>query len=96
MEKAKIKFADGTELSVNVNGSSFIIDEKPEFPDNLEGITITQGKEKRTIEYGEILECASVDDKYWFAIIEIPEDKRKFEEMQSNLLYIAMMSDVEL
>ena len=43
-----------------------------------------------------MLECASVDDKYWFAIEEIPEQERILEEMQANMLYIAMMADIDL
>ncbi|MBQ7615677.1 MAG: hypothetical protein IJU77_11575 [Butyrivibrio sp.] len=96
MEVATIRFSDGTEIEAEVNGTCFIVDEKPEFPDNFEEIVITEGESEKTIEHGRLLECASVDDKYWFAIEEIPEQERILEEMQANMLYIAMMADIDL
>ena len=71
MEEVKIIFKDGTELTVERNGSSFITDEKPAFPEDLKNITI----EGQTIANGRIIECASVDGRYWFAITEIPQDE---------------------
>ena len=41
MEVATIRFSDGTEIEAEVNGTCFIVDEKPEFPDNFEEIVIT-------------------------------------------------------
>ena len=71
MEEVKIIFKDGTELTVERNGSSFITDEKPTFPEDLKNITI----EGQTISNGRIIECASVDGRYWFTITEIPQDE---------------------
>lgn len=71
MEEVKIIFKDGTELTVERNGSSFITDEKPTFPEDLKNITI----EGQTISNGRVIECASVDGRYWFAITEIPQDE---------------------
>lgn len=96
METAKITFSNGEEIIAEVNGDSFIVNEEPTFPDNLEDITIEKDGQEETIEHGRIIECASVDGRYWFAISEIPEHERIYEEMQSNILYIAMMTDVDI
>ena len=96
METAKITFSNGEEITAEVNGNCFIVDEAPEFPDNLEDITIKKDGQEETIEHGRIIECASTDDKYWFTIGEIPEGERVLEEMQANILYIAMMADVDI
>ena len=96
METAKITFSNGEEIVAEVNGSTFITEEEPNFPDNLEDITIEKDGEEETIAHGRIVECAAEDGRYWFTIIEIPEQERAFEEMQSNILYIAMMADIDI
>lgn len=96
METAKITFSNGDEIIVEVNGDSFIMDEEPTFPDNLENITIEKDGQTSEIEHGRIIECASIDGRYWFAICEVPEGERILEEMQANILYIAMMTDVDI
>jgi len=42
------------------------------------------------------VECASVDGRYWFAFREISEAERAAKQMQANIEYIAMMTDVDL
>jgi hypothetical protein len=71
----KIIFNDGTEITAKKNGSCFIVDEAPEFPEDLTGITIEGENGTTEIENGRIIESASVDGKYWFTIQEIPEDE---------------------
>ena len=95
MEKATIIFNDGTEIEAAVNGDCFIVDEKPDFPDDLTDITIVSDQGEKTVEHGRIVECASEKD-YWFAIVEIPEAERTLTQMQANIEYMAMMTDVDL
>lgn len=73
----KIVFKDGTVIEAERNGSCFIVDAKPEFPTDLTGIVIT-GETSGTIDNGNVVECASIDGRYWFTIIEeSPEDLEK-------------------
>ena len=95
MEKATIIFNDGTELEAAVNGDCFIVDEKPDFPNDLTDISIVSDQGERTVEHGRIVECAS-EEGYWFAIAEIPEAERTLTQMQANIEYMAMMTDVDL
>lgn len=69
----KITFKDGTVVNAEKNGSCFIVDEKPSFPENLKEIMIEGENGTIEISNGRIVESASVDGKYWFTIIEIPE-----------------------
>ena len=96
MEKAVIKFNDGTELEVEVNGSSFIVDAKPDFPSDLTNITVTKEDTVDTFTYAELVECFSIDGRYWFSFIEIPEQERLMKENTAKIEYIAMMSDIDL
>ena len=79
---ATIKFKSGTIIEAEQNGSCFITAKKPTFPTLLGTVTI-EGDEPRTIEHAQLVECASIDGRYWFAFIETPQDE----------LYRAMMED---
>lgn len=96
MENVKITFNDGTKITAEVNGNSYIVDEKPEFPEDLTDVVIEKNGEEKTIKDARIVECASIDGRYWFAIIEIPEQERILTHLQSSVDYIAMMADIDL
>ena len=96
METVTIPFKDRTEITAEVNGSNYITNSKPSFPDDLTDITIDEGGSKRTIENGRVIECAPMDNRYWFAIIEIPEQERILTHLQSSIDYIAIMADIDI
>lgn len=96
MEKAKIKFPTGEEIEVEQNGSSFIADSKPDFPKKITSVTISNKDGDVVISNAELIECAGIDDRYWFSFIEVPQEERTAKKMQANIEYIAMMTDVEL
>lgn len=83
--EATIKFANGQELTVEKNGGSFITATKPDFPSNLKNITIESEDGIQVIARGEILECASIDDRYWFGINEIPESVIKEASIEQRI-----------
>lgn len=96
MEKAKIVFKNGMEIEAELNGSSLIVDTKPDFPSDLSVVTVIATDGERTYNNAEIVECASVDDRYWFTVLEIPETERAARQIQANIEYIAMMADIDL
>ena len=79
--EAIIRFKDGTEITAEVNGDSYITESKPDFPSNTKGLTVE--KESGTTEYEDALlfDCASADGKYWFGIIEKPLEVKKAEKI---------------
>lgn len=96
METVNITFNDGTVITAEVNGSSYIMDEKPEFPEDFTDVIIEVNGAEKTIEHGRLLECAPTDERYWFTIIEIPEQERVIAHLQSCVDYIAMMEEIDL
>jgi hypothetical protein len=96
MEKAKITFKNGLEIEAEVNGSCYIVDEKPEFPANLSEVTVTASNEEKILHEVEVNEAASVDGRYWFALRELTEQELKDIKTQADIQYLAMMSDIEL
>ena len=79
--EATIRFKDGTEITAEVNGSCYVVDKKPEFPKDLRDVTITEGDQEKTIEDAVFIECASVDNRYWFTLIEKPENQKQAEKI---------------
>lgn len=96
MEKAKITFKNGLEIEAEVNGSCYIVDSKPDFPVDLSEVTVTAGEDEKALHEVEVNEAASVDGRYWFALRELTEQELKDIKTQSDIQYLAMMTDVEL
>ena len=96
METATIIFSNGETVTAQYNGSCFATDTEPQFPENLENITIEKESGEEHIAHGFIKDCASVDGRYWFTVREIPEQKRFNDEITAQIQYIAMMADIDL
>ena len=96
MEKVTITFVDGTYIEAERNGDCYITGIEPTFPRDLSLVVIVGNNYDRTVEHAELIECASVDGRYWFTFNEIPENIRTTKQIQANIEYIAMMTDVDL
>ena len=92
MEKAKIIFNDLSELDVEVNGDCYIVDSKPTFPTDLTNITIKMEQEKH-YDNAILVECASIDKRYWFTFNEKSQSEIKDEELDNTIndLIIAIL-----
>lgn len=44
----------------------------------------------------ELVQIIKVNDKYWFVLRDVPETEMAFVKMQSDIEYVAMMSEIEL
>lgn len=93
---ATITFNNGLQIQAEQNATSFITNIKPDFPDDLSFVTVYGENGEEYYQNAEIIECASVDARYWFGIREVPESERKQKQMQANIDYVAMMSGVDL
>ena len=89
MEEVRIIFKDGTEIQAEKNGDCFIVDEKPSFPEDLSDITIEGESGTVNISNGRIIECASVDENYWFSVQEIPEAELERQATNDAILELS-------
>lgn len=94
-----IRFSDGTEITAEQNGTTYIVDEEPTFPEDLSEVEIEGEEGTTTIENAEIIECAKVpgDERYWFTVI--PQTRNLEEEVdqtRADLDFIAAVTGVEL
>lgn len=97
----KIILGDGTEISnLKLNGNNFISTEKIEesvFADNCSPVTISDGTTETVYPNMELVQIVEqVPGEYWFVLRDISEEEFARIKMQSDIAYIAMMSNVEL
>lgn len=67
-----ITFNNNTVLNVEQNGSTFVLEEKPNFPEDLTDVMISSENGTQHISNGLVVECYAPDSKFYFTIIEKP------------------------
>ena len=82
--EAKIIFKDGTEITAEVNGTCYITETEPEFPEDLSIVTVEEDISTRTFTNARVQECASIDGRYWFVFIEESEQERIIRELREE------------
>ena len=105
MEKSwTITLADGTQLkNLGLNGNNFISETKiteKDFKEKLSKV-IFEGKVeeknfKQECNNMELVQIAHYEDGYYFVLREIPQEELDKLKMQSDIEYIAMMSDIDM
>ena len=106
MEKSwKITLADGTKLeNLSLNGNNFVSENEITediFNGNLLKVKI-EGKTEEgqdIIEehnHMELIQITKYDDGYYFALRDLTEEELEKMKMQSDIEYLAMMSDIDL
>lgn len=103
MEKLlyKVTLSDSTEIeNLKLNGNNFVSETEITediFKGKLSAVTITDSNGgEQIIENAELISVQEHSGEWWFSIRETPETIRIQKQMQANIQYIAMMTDVEL
>nr|UWG16547.1 MAG: hypothetical protein [Bacteriophage sp.] len=96
----KITLGDGTEISnLKLNGNNFISTEKIDesvFVDNCSPVTISDGVSDTVHPNMELVQIVEqFPGEYWFVLRDISDEEFSRTKMQSDIAYIAMMSNVE-
>ena len=99
---ATIRFSDGTELQAEMNGTCFILDNKPSFPADLTIVTVEIDGEVTRYRNAKVQKCASIDGRYWWTLVEESPTVIKFREIdhveekhQADIDYLLMLVDEE-
>lgn len=96
----KITLSDGTVIdNLKMNGNNFVSSveiNETIFDGNCSTVTINDGEKDDRHTNMELVQITKVGNKYWFVIRDIPEDELAFIKLQSDIEYIAMMSEIEL
>ena len=82
--EAKVIFKNGQEITAEMNGSSLIVNEKPDFPEDLSEVTVRSADGDTVYHYALLVECASIDNRYWFTFINESESDRTIRELREE------------
>ena len=83
--EVKITFGSGETIAAEKNGESLIVQQKPSFPEELGLVTVEGADGIRTYSDPQVVECASVDGRYWFCFVEeSPQEKRIRQLAEEN------------
>ncbi|MCI9000067.1 MAG: hypothetical protein HFJ26_03880 [Clostridia bacterium] len=107
MEKSrlwKITLSDGTKIeNLRLNGNNYISEAKlteDDFKGKLSKVTIEgseDGQEiKKEYEHMELVQIVHYEDGYYFILRELSAAELKEIKMQSDIEYLAMMTDIDL
>lgn len=94
--EAKITFKDGSSINAEVNGSCYIVDENPGFPADLSVVNVKDEDGEKVFKNAQVIECASVDGRYWFSFLETSEEELEKEKIDAQIMYTALMTDTLL
>ena len=97
----KIIFTNGSIITAEQNGTCFITDAKPDFPDDLSTVIVTGDDPLPNYTYHntEIIECASIDGRYWFAFHELTPDelyRKQLDDERSMMLDLIAEQEYQL
>ena len=101
MEKSwKITLSDGTKLeNLRLNGNNFISEAEiteDDFRGKLSKVNV-EGKDfKQEYNNMELVQIAHYEDGYYFVLREISQEELDKLKMQSDIEYLAMMSDIDM
>ena len=106
MEKSwKITLSDGTTIEdLGLNGNNFVSETEvteDTFEGKLSSVTIegvNEDGETVTEEHSrmELVHITKYDDGYHFVLRDLTQDEIDKEQMQADIEYLAMMSDIDL
>ena len=103
MEEEKlytVTLSDGSVLSdLKLNGNNYISTEPVSadvFIDNCDPVVISDGDVEETHDHMALIYVKQIGDEYWFALRDRTADELARLKMQSDIEYLAMMTDVEL
>lgn len=92
--------ADGARVeNLTMNGNNFVSSTElteSMFEENLTPVIISDGIHMETHKAMKFVQITEVDDKWYLVLIDIPDSELALQKMNSNIQYLAMMTDVEL
>lgn len=96
----KITLSDGTVIdNLKMNGNNFVSStaiEKSMFDGNLLSVIINDGERDEIRSNVELVQITKMGTEYWFVLRDIPKTELALIKMQSDIEYVAMMSEIEL
>ena len=90
MDTVTIRFKNAEEITAEQNGDCYITEAKPDFPDDLSYVIIVDAVRRYALRDVAIVDCASIDGRYWFVFRELSPGEIRERELEST---IQMLTD---
>lgn len=90
-ESVKITFVNGLVLNAILNATTYIVDEKPDFPDDISEVTVEMKNGTTVYRNAKIMEAYSDDGKYRFGISEMSPLEIRFAEYEDAICELSQM-----
>ena len=90
-ESVKITFTNGLVLDALLNATTYIVDEKPDFPDDLSEVTVEMENGTTVYRNAKITEAYSDDGKYRFGISEMSPLEIRLAEYEDAICELSQM-----
>ena len=91
MEMVQVIFPDKT-ITAEMNGDSYIVDKKFE-PGDLSVVKIKYSEGVKVFNNAEMMECASIDGRYWFAFREITQAEIDATQLRADVDYLLLITE---
>ena len=82
--QATIRFETGNFITAELNGDSLITATKPDFPNPLGDVEVLSEDVDRLYENAQLVECASVDGRYWFTFHAESQYEKTIRELREE------------
>jgi hypothetical protein len=85
MKTAQIKLSNGVEFTADDCGGSFAVNEKPDFPNGVFSVKIERKEFTEELSAVRLVECYSIDGRYWFNFLPLSEQEKRIIELEDAL-----------
>lgn len=85
--EATIHILNLEDITAEKRADCYITATKPEFPEELGRVIIESEEGTQEFQEAQLIECASIDGRYWFAFMETPEEeklKKRIADLEST------------
>ena len=85
MKTAFITLPSGLPITAEDCGGSFATDEKVEFPHGVFSVKIEREDFTEELSAVRLVECYSIDGRYWFNFIPLTEQEKRIIELEDAI-----------
>lgn len=85
--------------NLRLNGNNFISDTpltEEMFEGNLVPVRISDGVHVEYHEHMDLVQIVKQGNEYWFVLRDVPESELAIQKMNSNIMYLSMMTGIDL
>lgn len=88
--ETKVKLSNGIEFIAEDRDGSYVTDKRPEFPAGIFGVELLSDTRSEKLDQVRLVECFSVDGRYWFNFLPLSEQEKRIVELENALCEISI------